>query len=50
MCAKAFFLEDNFSLTTGLRAEFGFLGVQILKRNTIPFLCGDCANFGLLHL
>lgn len=37
MCARARFFVVNFSLTAGRLAEFGFLGVQILNRKTIPF-------------
>jgi len=48
ICDKAFFRVDNIAFTTGLLAEFGFLGVQIRRRSAMPFLCGDPLNLGLL--
>ena len=50
MLARTLFFDDKRALTTGRRAEFGFLGVTILNRKTTPLRCGDFANFGLFHL
>ena len=50
-CATTFLLLIKIILATGLRAEFGFFGVAIRTRITVPRTCGfPCKIFTHLDL